>query len=91
MPYIERDNRINIKDYFHDGLMNNVITEGELNYLVSLSVHEWLKEKGLKYKNINAAIGVLECAKLELYRMVAASYEDGKRKMNGSVSSLDKD
>jgi len=32
----------------------------------------------------------LECAKLELYRMIAAPYEDTKIKENGSVSDLDK-
>jgi len=34
-------------------------------------------------------MGVLECAKLELYRMVAAKYEDKKRLENGAVSELD--
>ena len=34
---------------------------------------------------LNAAIGVLECAKLELYRRVVAMYEDGKIKENGDV------
>jgi hypothetical protein len=34
-------------------------------------------------------IGVLECIKLELYRMVAARYENSKSAENGSVSELD--
>jgi hypothetical protein len=34
---------------------------------------------------------VLECAKLELYRMIAAPYEDKKRLANGPVSELDDD
>jgi hypothetical protein len=40
---------------------------------------------GLSYKNINQAIGALECAKLELYRRVAAPYEDKKALINGDV------
>jgi len=34
---------------------------------------------------INAIIGALECAKLELYRRVAAPYEDDKIAENGDV------
>jgi hypothetical protein len=30
----------------------------------------------MRYHHINTAIGALECAKLELYRRVAAPYED---------------
>jgi len=64
-------------------------TSGELNYTISRVVHEWIMEHGICYDNLNAAIGVLECAKLELYRMVVAPYEDTKRAENGSVSALD--
>ena len=37
------------------------------------------------YADINSAIGVLECAKLELYRRQAAPYEDKKIEENGEV------
>jgi len=37
------------------------------------------------YSKINEAIGILECAKLELYRRVAAPYEDVKLRANGDV------
>jgi len=30
-------------------------------------------------------VGVLECAKMELYRRVAAPYEDKKKEENGDV------
>ncbi|MHA1138573.1 MAG: DUF6899 family protein [Candidatus Thorarchaeota archaeon] len=33
--------------------------------------------------------GVLTCVQLELYRVIAAPYEDGKAKENGPVSALD--
>lgn len=61
---------------------------GELNYILSSIVYEWMMEHGLSY---NSAIGVLECMKLELYRQVAAPYEDRKKKENGPVSELDMD
>jgi hypothetical protein len=39
----------------------------------------------MNYKNINAAIGVLECCKQELYRKTAAPYEDKKISINGDL------
>lgn len=62
-------------------------TAGELNYCVTKMVDTWIhsQERGLCYRSINEAIGVLECAKLELYRRVAAQYEDGKIIENGDV------
>ena len=38
-----------------------------------------------RYRDFNAAIGVLECAKLELYRRAAATYEDAKLAEHGDV------
>ena len=64
---------------------------GELNYLITLLLHEYLIMglTPLSYSRINEVIGVLECAKLELYRMIAAPYENKKRLENGPVSELD--
>jgi hypothetical protein len=38
-----------------------------------------------KYTNINTAIGILACIQKELYRRVAAPYEDKKCEINGDV------
>ena len=38
------------------------------------------------YANINEAIGVVECVKLEYYRKVAETYEDKKELINGPIS-----
>jgi broad-specificity NMP kinase len=38
-----------------------------------------------KYHKYNAAVGVLECAKLELYRRLVSGYEDTKIIENGDV------
>jgi hypothetical protein len=40
---------------------------------------------GLRYALLNEAIGALECAKIELYRRLAAPYEDEKRQETGDV------
>lgn len=69
----------------------NVITNaGELNYYITSIIHAYIKDKRLYYNTINEVIGVLECAKLELYRQIAAPYERKKHLVNGSVSELDK-
>lgn len=62
---------------------------GELNYSITAQVHAYIQRKGLCYATLNEVIGVLECAKLELYRMVAAPYENSKRTENGPISILD--
>ncbi len=56
--------------------------DGELNYVITRLLKEIYP---LKYFHINKAIGVLECAKLEYYRRVAAPYEDLKIKGSGDV------
>ena len=83
MPYVEPHER--------EGLVVLVTptTPGQLNYAITKLCHEWIQAHGLTYIRINEVIGVLECAKLELYRMVAAPYEDKKRAQNGPVSFLD--
>ncbi|WP_404802935.1 DUF6899 family protein [Marinobacter denitrificans] len=65
-------------------------TAGELNYAITKLVDAYLLEVGLNYAHLNDAIGVLECAKLELYRRIAAPYEDQKISTNGDVYSIDK-
>lgn len=58
---------------------------GELNFLVTECVKEYLDAHGLSYQTINDIMGALEGAKLEFYRRVAGPYEDIKIKENGDV------
>lgn len=83
MPYIDKDARAKL------GSSENPTTPGELNYLISRLVDQYLVLKGgLRYTNLNEVIGVLECSKLELYRRVAAPYEDQKREESGDVYTV---
>lgn len=59
-------------------------TAGELNFLITSLCDRYLKEE-LSYNKINEVVGVLECAKLELYRRIAAPYEDTKILEHGDV------
>lgn len=80
MPYVDEEARIRL-----DG---GAAPEnpGDLNYVITRTVDEYLTRKGgIRYSHINEVIGVLECAKLELYRRIAAPYEDGKKEASGDV------
>jgi len=61
---------------------------GDLNYAFTVIAQAYLKEQGLNYQHINDVIGALEGCKLELYRRVAAPYEDVKIAENGDVKGI---
>ena len=89
MPYIKSERREEI-DCSINSLITKVYNAGDINYAITLLLHYYFENKGMKYKHINEVIGILECAKLELYRQIAVPYEDIKKKENGAVSELDK-
>lgn len=89
MPYIEDRKLREAFDEVIDDIINDIDSAGELNYVITRLVHQVIMRKGLRYKMLNEVIGVLECAKAELLRVVVAPYEDKKRLANGSVSELD--
>jgi hypothetical protein len=87
MPYIEPTDRT----YFDEKISFNnraIQTPGELNYILTKLVDYYISTHGKTYSTINEAIGVLECAKLELYRRIAAPYEDAKIQQNGDVYTI---
>ncbi|MEE8372500.1 MAG: hypothetical protein V3R87_02025 [Dehalococcoidia bacterium] len=78
MPYIKS------KDKFR--AMSSPAVVGELNYKITEACIDFIEENGgLSYTTVQNVIGVLECAKLELYRRVLAPYEDTKIAENGDV------
>jgi hypothetical protein len=87
LPYIKTINRAK-----YDTVLKELIeilktlppekVDGELNYVFTKLLKEIYP---LRYFHINKAIGVLECAKLEYYRRVAAPYEDKKIQETGDV------
>jgi len=86
MPYIPQDRRRQI---------NNELTTigdqflpqnaGDLNYLVSRFIDNYLVENGIRYAHCNEMIGALECCKLELYRRMVGPYEDDVIDKNGDA------
>ena len=86
MPYIDQNSRMK-----YDGRLAGTcpLTCGDLNYCISKLIHYYIQDQGVCYATINEVIGVLECVKTEVYRQIAAPYEDDKKSMNGPVSKLD--
>lgn len=80
MPYIKQQDRASI-------LLNetNIQTPGELNYFITCLLDWYINKMGKNYSTLNEVIGVMECAKLELYRRVVSPYEDLKIQENGDV------
>ena len=80
MPYIDSEDRERME------AGEPPEAPGELNYVLTRLVDEYLTRKGgVRYTHLNEVVGVLECAKLELYRRLAAPYEDEKRRQSGDV------
>lgn len=80
MPYVDR----NARDRLDAGGAPE--SAGELNYAITRLVDRYLVHRGgIRYPHVNEVIGVLECAKLELYRRVAGPYEDAKMAETGDV------
>jgi hypothetical protein len=79
MPYIPQQSRSDIStDDFPP------TTPGELNYVITKLIVEYLGNTE-SYTKYNEVVGVLECAKLELYRRRIAYYEHIKMLENGDV------
>lgn len=77
MPYIPKRHR--------QFAFSTPKTPGELNYSISDRVDYYISMNGISYDTYNTIIGVLECAKLEVYRRLVAEYEDVKLHQNGEV------
>ncbi len=87
MPYIATDRRARYDERLSAlaDTIDDSTPGGDINYIVTSVLAAWIEKRGLNYSALAEAVGVLETAKLELYRRVAAPYEDGKIAENGDV------
>ena len=93
MPYIDKKLRKEYDDLVQ--LLANKVSSisedearvpaGDLNYIISTLLEKTYKRWGDSYQDFNEKVGILECAKLELYRRRVVPYEDGKIESNGDV------
>lgn len=81
MPYVTPELRGEM-DGILDMLARELDSHGCLNYAITRLC---LSMNPKRYEDYNALIGVLECAKLELYRRAVAPYEDGAIRRNGDI------
>lgn len=82
MPYINYDRRAGLIPYEQADIPD---TAGELNFVLTAHIIEYVEKHGLSYKIINDVLGALDGASKEFYRRVAVPYEDNKIKENGDV------
>lgn len=87
MPYITQEEREKF-DQDLQFLSYHIENPGQLNYCITVLIHKYIKRFGKNYRNLNECIGVLESAKLEFYRKIAANYEDIKCFENDDVGIL---
>jgi len=78
MPYIDEKRKADV-------LVNGATNAGELNYLFTYWIGQYILDKDESYQTYNDIIGALEGAKLELYRRRISKYEDRKAVENGDV------
>lgn len=79
VPYIKKSDREKL------AVHRTPKTAGELNYLLTLMCHRYIKFNKESYQSYNDVIGALEGCKLELYRRKVAPYEEIKISENGDV------
>lgn len=87
MPYIKKEDREKFKISATD-IADKAECAGDLNFAITVILHTYLKRKGIKYANINEIMGMMECAKLEFYRMISEPYEDLKIMENGDIDII---
>lgn len=78
MPYIDSYRRWALE------CSNKPESAGELNFVITKHLVDYLGEDP-SYYQFNEVIGVLECAKQEIYRRMIVPYEDKKMEENGDV------
>lgn len=87
MPYIPNPQRFEAdKIMREEGFMQYTpANAGELNYIVTTLIDNYLNNVGIRYAHVNEMMGALECCKLELYRRIVAPYEDEVMDKNGDA------
>jgi hypothetical protein len=80
MPYLTEERQKQLLEYNYQPENG-----GDLNFLFTNVIRNYLWFHGHSYSRFNDVIGALEGAKLELYRRIIVPYEDQKMEENGDV------
>ena len=85
MPYINKEGRTNFM-WIQQAIEDMPPTAaGELQYLIAVMIHHFVRERGLNYQTCNDVMGALTGANMEFYRRFVVDYEDTKIRENGDV------
>jgi len=82
MPYVNQNVRDKFDEDFSGDQADNA---GELNFMFTTLITEYVKRHGIKYQVLNDVVGALDGAKAEFQRRVVGPYEDQKIDENGDV------
>lgn len=95
MPYVTKDQRNKVDGPIEElaSAINDhpqwhpapALPDGVVNYAITRLLQKTILGHDRTYAAFERAIGVLECAKLELYRRMVAPYEDKKSAENGDA------
>jgi hypothetical protein len=86
MPYITPQERENTDDGLQQmGIKFCPANAGELNFIISTFMNNYLHAKGMRYQYMNDMKGALQGALAEFDRIVVGPYEDKKILENGGV------
>lgn len=88
MPYIpqtDRDKFAIAVDELRVATNSHGISNGELNYLITVLGLLYLDRHGRSYNTLSDVVKAMECAKLEFVRRHLAPYEDRKIVEHGDV------
>jgi hypothetical protein len=89
MPYITQEKRAVLDPHIVKLCDSLSADKGEYNYAITCLLHHYISKTGLRYANLNDAMGIMDCAAKEFYRVVVGPYEDLKRDANEPISALD--
>lgn len=90
MPYVTSERREELNQLYMNLLKDtSMLSPGDLNYIISNLLNRYANSKEkFNYAVCNELIGVLECAKLELYTRLITPYEETKMKENGALYNV---
>ncbi len=87
MPYITQTRRDLLDPAIND-LGDYMQDVGDLNYIITRLTLHLLMREGLSYENINNTLGTAQLSFNEMYRRIAAEYEDFKLRENGDLHEM---
>lgn len=85
MPYIANSEKEKIDKGFVALHLSELNNAGSLNYAIHQVIAQYISQNKEDYQTYNDIVGVLDCAKMELYRRLISEYEDKKISKNDDV------